>query len=74
MPRRPPGEMDAPLALVSRVSSLGPTGNGNGGNTIGPVVILSFFCTFVNVNVEHGDGKSVTPRHAKQLVTYLADS
>ncbi len=44
----PPGEMDAPLALVSRVSSLGPTTrNGNGGNTIGPIVILSFFCPYI---------------------------
>jgi hypothetical protein len=43
----PPGEMDAPLALVSRVSSLDPAANGNGGKTIGPVVILSFFCQYI---------------------------
>ena len=47
MPRRPPGEMDAPLALVSRVSSLGPTANGNGGKTRGSVAVSSSFRPYI---------------------------
>jgi hypothetical protein len=38
----PPGVTDAPLVLVSRVSSVGPTTNGNGGKTRVSVAVSSF--------------------------------
>jgi hypothetical protein len=43
----PPGEMDAPLVLVSWVSSLGPTANGNGGKTRGSVAVSSSFRPYI---------------------------
>ena len=39
--------MDAPLVLVSWVSSLGPTAKGNGGKTRGSVAVSSSFRPYI---------------------------